>query len=36
MTDIWARLALVLLFILISALFVAAEIALVSLRDTQV
>ena len=36
MTDIWARIALVLLFILIAALFVAAEIALVSLRDTQV
>ena len=35
-SDLWARIALVLLFILISALFVAAEIALVSLRDTQV
>ncbi|MFM1787533.1 MAG: hypothetical protein RL228_1483, partial [Actinomycetota bacterium] len=35
-SDIWARIALVLLFILIAALFVAAEIALVSLRDTQV
>lgn len=35
-SDIWAQIALVLFFILISALFVAAEIALVSLRDTQV
>ena len=35
-SDIWVRIALVLLFILISALFVAAEIALVSLRDSQV
>jgi putative hemolysin len=35
-SDIWARIALVLFFISISGLFVAAEIALVSLRDTQV
>ncbi len=35
-SDIWARIALVLFFIIISALFVAAEIALVSLRETQV
>ena len=36
MADIWSGLALVVVFILISALFVAAEIALVSLRDSQV
>lgn len=36
MSDIWGRVALVLVFIAISSLFVAAEIALVSLRDSQV
>jgi len=35
-SDIWGRVALVLVFISISGLFVAAEIALVSLRDSQV
>lgn len=35
-SDLWARIALVVFFISISGLFVAAEIALVSLRDTQV
>ena len=36
MSDIWGRVALVLIFIVISGLFVAAEISLVSLRDSQV
>lgn len=36
MSEIWGRVGLVLVFILISAMFVAAEIALVSLRDSQV
>jgi putative hemolysin len=34
--ELWTKFALVLLFIFISALFVAAEIALVSLRDSQI
>lgn len=36
MDEFWYRLALVILFIVIAALFVAAEISLVSLRDSQV
>jgi putative hemolysin len=34
--DLWGSFALVLLFILIAGLFVAAEISLLSLRDSQV
>ena len=34
--DLWFRLGFILFFILLSALFVAAEIALVSLRDSQI
>ncbi|HUW77543.1 MAG TPA: hemolysin family protein [Candidatus Nanopelagicaceae bacterium] len=34
--DLWGSIALVLLFILIASLFVAAEISLLSLRDSQV
>ncbi|MEY4322288.1 MAG: hypothetical protein RL410_69 [Actinomycetota bacterium] len=36
MSELWTKLALVLLFIVISALFVTAEIALVSLRESQI
>ncbi len=36
MSELWIKFALVLLFILISSLFVTAEIALVSLRESQI
>lgn len=36
MSDLWVNIALVLVFILIGSFFAAAEIALVSLRESQV
>ncbi|MFM7598817.1 MAG: hemolysin family protein [Actinomycetota bacterium] len=36
MSDLWVNIALVVLFILIGSFFAAAEMALVSLRDSQV
>jgi putative hemolysin len=36
LSELWTKFALVLLFILISSLFVTAEIALVSLRESQI
>ena len=36
MGSLWANIALVLAFILVAAIFVAAEIALISLRDGQI
>ena len=36
MSELWTKFALVLLFIVISGLFVTAEIALVSLRESQI
>jgi putative hemolysin len=35
-SDLWVNIALVLVFILIGSFFAAAEIALVSLRESQV
>ena len=36
MSNVWANIALIALFIVIGGVFAAAEMALVSLRDSQV